>query len=152
MDITLRPAQETDFAFCWGIYAAESAGLLHALNVDKASQGEYFRKRWSAREARIIALDGADIGWLQTRLQDGALFLAQFFIDPAFQNRGIGTVVMKRLLQENASQAMTLEVVRINPAQSLYKRLGFYVTREDEANAYMRREPGITAPIANLRG
>jgi ribosomal protein S18 acetylase RimI-like enzyme len=153
MDIALRAATENDFAYCWGIYAAESAGLIHALNVDKAAQADYFKKRWASQETRIITLAGIDIGWLQTRPQDGALFLAQFFIDPAFQNRGIGTVVMKCLVHEaeDTGQVMTLSVVRINPAQRLYKRLGFYVTHEDESKAYMRCEPGIAAPIANLR-
>jgi ribosomal protein S18 acetylase RimI-like enzyme len=40
-----------------------------------------------------------------------------------------------------AGQAMTLGVVKSNPAKRLYERLGFNVTHEDERKFYMRREP-----------
>ena len=124
------------------------------MNLDKGAQATNFRKIWKAPETRIVSEAGRDIGWLQNRIEDGALFLAQIFLDPAFQNRGIGTNVLKGMLKdaEDSDLAMTLGVVRNNPALRLYKRLGFYVTGEDERKFYMRREPGVAAPIANLRG
>jgi ribosomal protein S18 acetylase RimI-like enzyme len=154
MHITLRAARDQDFDYCWAVYTAQSAWMVRALNLDKAAQAEHFQKKWSARETRLIECENVNIGWLQTRPQDGTVFLAQFFIDLAFQNQGIGTHVMRQLLKDAAegNSAMTLAVVRINPAMNLYKRLGFYVTHEDEEKAYMRREPGLGAPIANLRG
>jgi ribosomal protein S18 acetylase RimI-like enzyme len=153
MPISLRPAQDQDFAYCWTVYTAGSTWMIRSLNLDTGAQAEHFRKTWSARETRIIRFEGADIGWLQSRPQDGTVFLAQFFIDPVLQNRGIGTTVMKQVLGEAAesNRAVTLGVVRINPAMSFYKRLGFYITHEDGDKAYMRREPGLNAPIANLR-
>jgi ribosomal protein S18 acetylase RimI-like enzyme len=39
---------------------------------------------------------------------------------------------------------VTLGVVKINPALSLYERLGFRVTHQDDRKFYMRRET-ITA-------
>jgi ribosomal protein S18 acetylase RimI-like enzyme len=38
-------------------------------------------------------------------------------------------------------KAVTLGVVKINPARRLYERLGFSVTREDHLKVHMRREP-----------
>jgi len=154
MQPTFRAAREDNFGYCWAMFAAESAELLRSLNLDKAAQADHFRKHWCTAETRIIYLGGGDIGWLQCRPQDGTLFLAQIFINPAYQNRGLGTAVINHLLQEAAAagQAMTLAVIRVNPAMRLYKRLGFYVTHEDEAKAYMRRELGVAAPIANLKG
>jgi hypothetical protein len=41
----------------------------------------------------------------------------------------------------HAKKAITLAVVKINPARRLYDRLGFRVTHEDQHKVYMRREP-----------
>lgn len=89
-------------------------------------------------------LDGIDIGWLQSRVEDDALFLAQLFVAALFQRQGNGAEVMHRLIKEanRANQAVTLGVVKTNPARHLYERLGFRVTHEDDRKFYMRREPG----------
>lgn len=154
MHIVLRPARDDDFAFCWALYTAEGAWMIHSLNLDVDVVSEKFRRAWKADETRIIAVDGQEIGWMQQRVQDGTLYLAQIFVDKAVQNRGIGTTVVNGLLKEavEAAQSVTLGVIRNNPAVRLYKRLGFYVTGEDEQKLYMRRELNVAAPIANLRG
>jgi ribosomal protein S18 acetylase RimI-like enzyme len=46
------------------------------------------------------------------------------------------------LVEEAASagRAVTLGVVKTNPALRLYERLGFRITHEDERKFYVRRE------------
>ncbi len=153
MHIVLRPARDDDFAFCWAMYAAEGAWMIHSMNLDLGVQAGKFRDSWKADETRIIASAGKDVGWLQCRMQDGGLYLAQIFVDTTLQNRGIGTQVLKVVLKDAiaAGQAVTLGVVHNNPAVRLYKRLGFYVTGQDEREYRMRREPDVAAPIGNLR-
>ena len=89
-----------------------------------------------------LARDGADVGWLQSRTESGTLFLAQLFVAPALQRQGIGTAVMNRIMAEaeDANQAVTLGVVKTNPALRLYRRLGFHTTHEDDRKFYMRRQ------------
>jgi ribosomal protein S18 acetylase RimI-like enzyme len=93
----------------------------------------------------MVALDGVDIGWLQTGTQDDDFFIAQLFVDRPFQRRGIGTEVMKRLIEEaeRAEQNVRLEVVKINPARRLYERLGFRVTHEEERKFHMKRDRNL---------
>ena len=81
------------------------------------------------------------IGWLQSFVKDDALFLGQLFIDGSSRRKGIGTLVVKGLIEEaaRAGQAITLGVVKTNPALRLYERLGFRTTHEDERKFYMRR-------------
>ncbi len=109
------------------------------------------RKRWDVTEVQIITSDGADIGWMQSSTQEGALFLEQIFIVTAFQRRGIGAEVIRGLIEKatQADRPATLGVVKINPARRLYERLGFRVTHEDDLKFYMRREVGGTGPIPN---
>jgi hypothetical protein len=42
-------------------------------------------------------VDGADTGWMQSVSKDGAIVLAQLFVESALQRRGIGTA--SRLLR-----------------------------------------------------
>jgi ribosomal protein S18 acetylase RimI-like enzyme len=59
------------------------------------------------------------------------------------QGRGIGTQVLTTLLEKARSQrkAVTLGVVKINPAVRLYQRHGFRITHEDDYKFYMRLDP-----------
>jgi ribosomal protein S18 acetylase RimI-like enzyme len=88
-----------------------------------------FRQRWDEAQVMVITLDGTDIGWFQSFVKEGAVFLAQLFVDRAVRGQGIGTAVVKALIEEavRADQALTLGVVKTNPALRLYERLGFRV-------------------------
>ncbi len=116
--------------------------IIKELNLNMEAQVAGFRQRWDVTEVRIITLDGTDIGWLQSFLRDDTLFLAQLFVDGALRRQGIGTEVVKGLVEEAArvGRTVTLGVVKTNPALRLYERLGFRTTHEDERKFYMRRD------------
>jgi ribosomal protein S18 acetylase RimI-like enzyme len=151
MMISFRPAVPGDFDYCARLYFTEMETIIRELKLDRQAQTANFRRQWNAAEARIIILDGAVIGWLQSAARDGALFLAQLFVEGAFQRQGIGTAVMHRLIAEatQAGQPMALEVVKINPAKRLYDRLGFRTTGEDDRKYHMRREPDRAEPASS---
>ncbi len=139
--MSLRPAVDLDFDFCSRLYFEGMARVIRELNLDMAKQVASFREQWNVGEVQVIVCDGTDAGWLQSRMQDGALFLAQIYMDAAFQNQGIGTGILGRLFEEAGSTGhdVTLAVVKSNPAVRLYERLGFRTTHEDERKYYMRR-------------
>ena len=143
MNITFRAATSEDFDYCASLYFAGMATVIRELNLDMAAQTASFRRQWAPAEVRVITRDGVAIGWLQTATLSDALFLKQLFVESAWQRRGIGTEVVRGLIREaaDASRAVTLGVVKTNPAKRLYERLGFRVTNEDERKLYMRREP-----------
>jgi GNAT superfamily N-acetyltransferase len=143
MRTSLRPAQVDDFDFCARLYFAGMEDTIRQLKLDRAAHGADFRRRWEPAEVRIVTLDGTDIGWLQSRVEDGALFLAQLFVDAPLQRHGVGTEVMNGLIAEavRAHLPVTLGVVKTNPAKRVYDRLGFRVTHDDERKFYMRRDP-----------
>jgi len=116
--------------------------IIKKLNLNMDAQVANFRERWDAGQVRIITLDGMDIGWLQSFVEDDALFLGQLFVDRALRRQGIGTQVIKGLIEEaaGAGRAVTLGVIKTNPALGLYERLGFRTTHEDARKFYMRRD------------
>jgi GNAT superfamily N-acetyltransferase len=142
----LRPAQPEDFAFCQRLYFECMSWIIQTLNLDMARQRDGFARQWQLAEVRIISVAGEDVGWLQTMLADDAIVLGQLYLDERFQRQGIGSRVMHMLIEEaiGAKKAITLGVVKINPARRLYARLGFRETHEDQHKVYMRREPDWT--------
>jgi ribosomal protein S18 acetylase RimI-like enzyme len=137
MRTILRLARPEDFDYCARLYFEE---MEKELNLKMDAQVAGLRQRWDVTQVQIITLDGTDIGWLQSFVKDDALFVAQLFVDGALRRRGIGTEVVKGLIEEaaRAGRAVTLGVVKTNPALRLYERLGFCTTDEDERKFYMR--------------
>jgi GNAT superfamily N-acetyltransferase len=117
--------------------------IIAALNLDMARQHEAFASQWRLAKVRVIVVAGADVGWLQTTTADDAIFLSQLYLAKSFQTQGIGSYVVQHLIDKATvdRKAITLGVVKINPARRLYERLGFRVTHEDQHKVYMRREP-----------
>jgi ribosomal protein S18 acetylase RimI-like enzyme len=140
--VILRPARSEDFDYCARLYFGGMDKIVKELNLNTDAQVAALRQRWNVTQVRVITLDGTDIGWLQSFEKDDALFLGQLFVDDALRRRGIGTEVVKALIEEaaRAGRAMTLGVVKTNPALRLYERLGFRTTHGDERKFYMRRD------------
>jgi hypothetical protein len=91
MQILLRPGSAREFDYCKRLYFSGMETILRELQLDLDKQASSFEESWDWEQVRIISLDGAEVGWLQCFTQGDAVFLAQLFVDSAFQQRGIGT-------------------------------------------------------------
>jgi GNAT superfamily N-acetyltransferase len=60
------------------------------------------RQRWEVTQVRIITREGRDIDWLQSFVNDDALFLSQLFVDAAWRRQGDGTKAVEDLIEEAA--------------------------------------------------
>lgn len=93
----------------------------------EVQQREYFKTFIETYKegTLIIALDEHDIGFYNgTALEDG-YEIGNICIIPEYQNRGIGTAILKELLSKNADKTVSLQYFKDNPAGRLYERLGF---------------------------
>jgi len=152
VNLGLRPAVPEDYAFCKTLYFTENRWILEALHLDLAAHEIKFPEQWKLSEVRIIEVDGADIGWLQSSARQDVLFLSQLYIVRAFQRQRIGTEIMRRLMAEAAQRNLPiqLDVVKINPALRLYQRLGFHITGEEEHKFNMTLDPPPRSSAAPL--
>src|SRR5579859_6265094 len=135
MDVRLRPFEDRDFDFVRELYFETMRWAIErCFGWDRSHQEESFAKWFKPGEACIIMADGTDAGWIQQRQEAGEIFLGSICVAPAMQRKGIGTSVIHDLLHIAAhrSQAVTLAVMKINPALRLYQRLGFCPTHEDD--------------------
>ena len=142
---TLRPARAEDFDYCACLYFEGMENIIRELNLSMEAQVAGFRERWDVTQVKIVTLDGTDIGWLQSFVKEDTMFLAQLFVDRAWRGQGIGTAMVEALIEKAArtGRALTLGVVKTNPALRLYQHLGFRTTHEDERKFYMRRDSGM---------
>ena len=144
MNITLRKACDDDVAFSRNLYFETMRGIIERLfGWDEKREEKNFARFFKLDEVRIITADGQDVGWIQEQISEGSINLGSFYVAPAMQGRGIGTRVLRMLLEGAAkeSKVMTLAVVKINPARQFYEKRGFRTTHEDEHKFYMTADP-----------
>jgi GNAT superfamily N-acetyltransferase len=144
LSVSLRPACLDDLAFARTIYFETMRWTIERLfGWDEQSQKEKFTAQFNVAASQIIVADGKDVGWVQAKVDEAALWLQSLYVIPAMQRRGIGTEVLTRLIGRARSErkTLTLSVVKINPAIHLYERHGFKISHEDDYKFHMRLDP-----------
>jgi len=143
MKIHVREALPADVDLARALYFETMRPMIESLfGWDQRRQEESFAEWFHLQETAIIVADGRDVGWMQTRANEREVFLGSLYVIPAMQRLGIGTRILRKLLSqcEHSAKALTLAVMKINPAIHLYQRLGFRVTHEDQYKFYMRAD------------
>ena len=84
----------------------------------------------------IIQLNGKDIGFYNgLTLEDGTYEVGNICIIPEYQGRGIGTQVLKDILELHKEQDIHIQYFKINPVGKLYEKLGFIIRYKHLAKA-----------------
>lgn len=101
---------------------------------DEDIQLEYHRKEFDPACLRIVTLSGCEIGTLEVVPHDDKIVIGKLYLLPEYRNRGIGTQLINSVLSHARQRhvPVRLQVMKVNPAQQLYERLGFRVTGEVE--------------------
>lgn len=91
-------------------------------------------------DAWIIQLNGQDIGFYNgATLEDGSYEIGNICIIPEFQGRGIGTQVLKDIIELHKDQDLHIQFFKQNPVGKLYERLGFIPSGETEFHYQMMK-------------
>jgi ribosomal protein S18 acetylase RimI-like enzyme len=64
--------------------------------------------------------------------------IMQIQIQPSFQGKGFGRKIIEQIMADAKNKFVELSVLKENPALNLYKRLGFYITGEDQYEYFMQ--------------
>jgi GNAT superfamily N-acetyltransferase len=106
---------------------------------DESFQREMFESSTDPTLHEIIELDRKPIGSQWVRVHPDALELVRLHLLPSAQRRGIGTVLIRRLLSLAAADGLPvrLQVFRTSPARSLYARLGFKMVGRTDSHESM---------------
>lgn len=97
-------------------------------------------EHFSTAHTRMILADGAVAGTITVRPDGDESWLEMFYLDTAFQGRGIGTAVLRTVLAETPpAHDLRLQVLVGSAARRLYERHGFVVEHDDGIDIWMRR-------------
>lgn len=142
---TLRPATGNDRKFLYELHRAALGPYVDATwGWDEDAQIAFFDARFDPARRQVVQVAGADVGVLEIDERPDEIYLAMIALLPAWQGRGIGSAVIRSLLERAASsrRAVTLRVLESNPrAIALYESLGFTRTGQTETHVYMRAVP-----------
>lgn len=138
MDVNFRQIKTEDFEFLWRLHnAALKEYVTKTWGWDEERQRFLFERDFNTDNGKIIVFEGKDAGFLWIKEKDAETLLVSIRLLPEVQNKGIGTKIIKDLLKES-EKPVTLQVMKINPAQDLYKRLGFQIVGETETHFLLR--------------
>ena len=152
--ILLRPGTASDFRSAAVVYfRAMGETLRRTVGSNPESQAALLLSLWDLGGIRIIVAAGREIGWIQVAPAEAAVFVRHFCIDPDYQRLGIGSLVLRQVIDQawESGDAVTLGVVKGSPARRFYERLGFRATHADLHHDYMRRDAApSSAPTAHI--
>lgn len=91
-----------------------------------------------AGDTWIIQMNGKDIGFYNgMTLEDGSYEIGNICIIPEYQGKGIGTQVLKDIMELHKGQDLHIQYFKQNPVGKLYERLGFQSNGETEFHYQM---------------
>ena len=136
--ISLRTAQPEDEDFLAQVYASSREEELAQvawsdeqkaafLRSQHEAQHHHYRAYYPNADFDLILLDGEPIGRIYVDRRAEELRLMDIALLPEYRNRGIGTLLIRALMQEAVSSQkfIGLHVEQFNRAYQLYTRFGF---------------------------
>lgn len=90
---------------------------------------DFFKSKFILDDYTILLQEKEIIGFLKLMPEVNNLYLGEIQIKNKFQNKGIGTKLIEKIIQQNKSKYRTisLQVLKGNPAIKLYQRLDFII-------------------------
>jgi ribosomal protein S18 acetylase RimI-like enzyme len=154
----LRPVTESDREFLLGVYASTreqeldrvewEPGVREAfLEHQFGAQDHHYRTHYPGATLDVIEVDGERAGRLYVHRGDTDIRIIDIALAPEFRRRGIGTELLRELMDEAAASGRSLSIhVEVeNPARRLYERLGFVTAGEQGVYVLMRWDQPKTA-------
>jgi ribosomal protein S18 acetylase RimI-like enzyme len=136
--VTTRPMDDDDSMLLFELYASNRADELSRsgwatpqqrsfFRMQAQNQERYFLRHYDHLDRRTICINGFSAGRLLVDRPSHAITIVDIALLPAFQNRGIGSLLMQTLLEESADTGVPVhvEVPKRSDRLTTCERLGF---------------------------
>ena len=154
-NVTLRPVSADDHDFLVEVYwstRAEELALVPwtaeqqqvFVRSQFAAQQDHYAKKYPTASHDIIMSNDRPVGRLYVARLDQEIRIIDITVLPAERNAGIGSYLIKQLLDEaNRSGKITrIYVEDFNPSLRLFERLGFSPSEQHGIHLLMQCKPG----------
>lgn len=152
--ITLRPVVAEDDALLLSVYASTRADELARVPWSAGQKEAFVRMQFDAQkrhyaaeypqaEHQIICADGSPVGRIYLDRGVDAFHILDITVLPQHRNRGIGSFLLRQVMQEAAAagKAVTIYVENFNPSLHLFTRLGFQRAEEKGFHLLLKKLP-----------
>lgn len=145
IEYKLIPITERDYEF---VYELKKNAYKEYVEVnwgtwDEVAQREYFKKFIEVYKntTYLIQLDEKVIGFYNDEfLENGDYEVGNICIVPEYQGRGIGTKILKDIMEQYADKNIHIQYFKQNPVGKLYERLGFVANGETKTHYQMIKQ------------
>jgi ribosomal protein S18 acetylase RimI-like enzyme len=144
INITLRPATSDDFEFVFRLNEINMRSYVEKMRGwNEEEERREMKRKFHPGHDQIILVKGEQAGIFGVEERPKSYFLRHIELLPQFQGKGIGSKLIRSLLDEARKKQVPvrLTVLKQNPAFRLYKRLGFSLTGETEIKYEMTAWP-----------
>ena len=142
--VVLRPVTVADKEFLVAVYASTRAEELAQVQWAEGQQEQFVRWQYSLQRSEyqsrfpdaryeVILVNGHPAGRIWVGIDDEQIRLLDIALLPEFQNRGVGTLLVRGLIDEAVLANKPLRhmvFVLNNDAHRFYERLGFVVIED----------------------
>ena len=150
---SLRPLGTADEAFSFAVYASTRAAEMALVDWPQAqinaflymqfnAQHQHYHLHYPQARWQVIEVEGRAAGRLVSDdAGEGIFLLMDIALLPEYRGRGIGTTILRDLLQaaDRVCKTVRLHVEPNNPALRLYQRLGFEISAKSGFYLEMKR-------------
>lgn len=154
----LRPETEADIPFLLRLYISTrweelsitdwaDAQKIAFLESQFAAQRSYYLSQYASAAFDVLEERGVPAGRLYLDRQADTLLIVDIAMLPEWCGRGIGTALLEAMFAEArlSGKGVTISVEKFNPAQRLYRRLGFREYAESDVYWFMHWSPETDA-------
>ncbi|MGW2607786.1 GNAT family N-acetyltransferase [Streptomyces mirabilis] len=145
MEWALRSAEQADVEVIAELRATVMRPDLERLGrFDERRVRRRLRESFSPGHTSVVIVDGDFAGCVTLRPVEDGLWLEHFYLVPDLQGRGLGSAVLRALLDRTDTDGLPvrLNVLQGSAARRLYERHGFTVEVQDPIDVFMVRRPG----------
>ncbi|WP_286175467.1 GNAT family N-acetyltransferase [Enterobacter sp. Cy-643] len=133
-DLNIYPASSDDAQMLADIRVESMRPSLEALNrFDPVRARDRFLSTFEENDTFILSLDGEVAGFYVLRTYPEYLYLDHFYIKKQFQEKGIGSIVMKGLKVQASTLKKPIRLIALkeSPANAFYLSQGFIFERAE---------------------
>lgn len=150
--LLLRPETADDRPFLANLYASTRMEELAQTGWPEDAKRDFLGQQFTAQHAHYMRhYPGAE--WLVVEHEAAAIGRLYFvhwsrecrIIDIAFlphaRGKGFGSAALRDLIDQAGDKIVSIHVERMNPALSLYRRLGFEIAEDKGVYLFLERRP-----------